>query len=345
MGKLYPDDLRQTNLARLRNWKQIIENNKYNVMLKLERKMSSNKYSDYNNTTDIEFVARLDYYSELMLTEDLNFVPRFTIKKNINPVFQMFPPNKEIKYNRDLMIKAIEFGMIIMIQYRGNKDTFMQGHSRVVYPMVLGISAKGKPLLRGFHLRGWSVSRNGNIQKDWRLFRTDRILSMSFTGSFFRLPPAGYVQNDSAMTGGITIAADFDKIRNNQKTLIQKDLIQNKQEVIIDKEEKKTTVVEVDATNTVIDLEKPFENPNISFDDRNMIRISFLKNTQNGKYVAIIGALGQKGNVVKLTSRGKYLGMFKVLKSCMGDHLGKPHLRNIEGNKLFNLMVFVKKVN
>jgi hypothetical protein len=338
---------RKHNLARLKNWDAILEVNRQNLKLGLERKVSTIKHSVWNNNTDVEYVMRHDFCPQILLKEDNTYVPRFNIKRQSNPLFAEFQPNRELKYSRDLMEKAINYGMIISIQYRGetgsSKDNFVQGHQRVIYPMVLGKSSKGKMLLRGYHLRGWSVSRNGNTQKDWRMFRADRILSMSFTGAFFRLPPVGYNMDDKGMRGGIIVAADFDIIRNNQKKLIQKEVIQNKTEVVLDG--KKSIVVQVDKTDTVLDLDDPFANPNISEEDKKIIRLTFLKSMTTNRYIAVVGALGQRGHVVKLTERGKYLGTFKVLKSTMGDGLGKPHLRNVDGKSEYELKVFIKKLN
>jgi hypothetical protein len=338
---------RALNLARLKNWQLINETHKQNIQYKIDRTVSSVKHSEWNNKRDVEYVIRKDFYPELVINEDATYVPRFSIKKYSHPIFAEFPPNKEVKYSRDLMIKAIEYGMILMVQYRGDtgesKDNFVQGHQRVIYPMVVGTSAKGKPLLRAYHLRGWSVSKNGNINKDWRMFRTDRILSMSFTGSFFRLPPDGYNSKDKGMRGGIIKAADFDEITKMQKTLVRKDVIQNKREVVLD-DKKKVVVVQVDNTNTVLDLNTPFDNPNIKEADKKLIRMTFLKSIHDGKHIAIVGALGQRGHLVKLTSRGKYLGTFRVLRAVMGDHLNKPHLKRVEGKAEFELYVFVKKV-
>jgi hypothetical protein len=52
--------------------------------------------------------------NELIL-EDNVYVPRFTTKKFTNPIFTKFPPNKPVKFDRDLMVQAITYGMIIMI--------------------------------------------------------------------------------------------------------------------------------------------------------------------------------------------------------------------------------------
>lgn len=346
---------RPKNLARIKQFDQLLENYRKKIYLQLERRVSSTKFIEHNNKQDVEFVLREEFTPEMVLNEDNIYVPRFKVKKQKNQLFSKFPPNKEFKYSRDMMELAINYGMILLIQYRGetgsSQDNFVQGHQRVIYPMVLGRSSKNNPLLRGYHLRGWSVSKNGNTQKDWRMFRADRILSMSFTGSFFRLPPSGYNMNDKHMVGGIIAAADFSVIRQNQKKLIDGSVIQNKKEVVLDqppkeeKKRKKIYAIQIESTDTVLDLEKPFDNPNLDEEDKSITRLTFLKALGSQKYICVVGALGERNSIVKLTERGKYLGSFRVMKAVMGDHLDKPHLRKLEGKEEFDLAIFVKRLN
>lgn len=334
MEGLYNNSCRKQQI-----WDKITEIHDANIKLKLERKENDSLFYDDNNENDVEFIIRHDFYPELKLNEDSTYVPRFNIKKYSNPLFAKFPPNKEIKYDRDLMMLAINYGMILQLQYRGAEDDFVQGRQRVIYPMVLGTSSKGKPLLRAYHLKGWSQSQNGKIDKVWRMFRTDRILSMSFTGNFFRLAPAGYSMQDKGMRGGIIVAADFNKIRDNQKTLIENNLIQNKEQINL------KDTIEVDETNTKLNLSEPFINPNLNEDDKKLIRLTFLKSTTTNHYIAILGALGEKNKIVKVSNRNKYLGQYKVLKWITGDNLGKPHMKNVEGQLEFDLFIFIKKMN
>lgn len=338
MGYLYPDSIRRANLARLKNWDKIVETKEAHNSLLLERKINDIKYYENNNKKDVEFIMRHDYYPEIKVNEDNTFVPRFNIKKYTHPLFSKFPPNKELKYSRDLMVMAINYGMILQIQYRGAKDDFVQGRQRVIYPMVVGTSAKGMPLLRAYHLKGWSLSENGKVDKVWRMFRTDRILTMSFTGHFFRLPPSGYNMKDKGMAGGIIAAADFSVIRNNQKSLIQKNLIQNKEQISLNES------IEIDKTDTKLDLSEPFANPNINETDKKLIRMTFMKNVATNHYIAILGALGEKNKIVRVYSRDKYLGQYKVLKWIMGDALGKPHMKNLDNQTEFDLYIFIKKL-
>lgn len=300
--------------------------------------MNLRQLKDFYNKKPVEYVLKENYE----LIEDREFIPRFTLK-NIKDL-QNIPINEPIKYSDDVMKKAIKFGMIFLVNYKGEEDSHFAGHERVIYPMVLGRSSKGKSLLRGWHLNGWSVSQKRHINKIWRLFRTDRILSMTFTGSFYRLPPAGYNMNDRGMRGGIVAKADFNEIRRNQQNLVNQNRIQNREEVEMGTEDRKFATIRVKETDTEIDLLKAMENPYISsIKDINSLRISFLKSIYGNKYVAVLGALGQPGNTVKiLTDKGINLGVYKVLDSITGNVL--KSIKNVKGNSKYTLYLFDKKV-
>jgi hypothetical protein len=206
--------------------------------------MNLSQLKDFYNKKPVEFVIKENYD----LIEDNEYIPRFSLK-NVKDIANI-PINEPVKYSDDLMIKAIKYGMMFLINYKGEKDTHFAGHERVVYPMVLGRSQQGKTLLRGWHLNGWSVSNKRHINKIWRLFRTDRILSLTFTGSFYRLPPAGYNMNDKGMRGGFIARADFNEIRRNQQNLVQQNKIQNREEVTMGDEQRKFVSIRVKETET-----------------------------------------------------------------------------------------------
>jgi hypothetical protein len=300
--------------------------------------MNLSQLRDFYNKKPVEFVIKENYD----LIEDNEYIPRFSLK-NVKDIANI-PINEPVKYSDDLMIKAIKYGMMFLINYKGEKDTHFAGHERVVYPMVLGRSQQGKTLLRGWHLNGWSVSNKRHINKIWRLFRTDRILSLTFTGSFYRLPPAGYNMNDKGMRGGIIARADFNEIRRNQQNLVQQNKIQNREEVTMGDEQRKFVSIRVKETETQIDLLKPMENAYINnVKDTAGLRISFLKSIYGNKYIAVLGALGQPGNTVKvLTEKGINLGVYKVLDSVTGQVL--KSIKNVKGNSVYDLYLFDKKI-
>jgi hypothetical protein len=300
--------------------------------------MNLKQLKDYYNTKPVEYVIKERYE----LVEDNEFIPRFSLK-NVKELANV-PINSPIKFSQDILVKAIQYGMIFLINYKGEKDSHFAGHERVIYPMVLGRSTQGKLLIRGWHLNGWSVSNKRHINKIWRLFRADRILSMTFTGSFYRLPPVGYNMNDKGMRGGIIAKADFNQIRKNQQNLVKQNKIQNREEVTLGNEERKFVSIRVKETDTKIDLLNAFDNAYINnMKDVAGLRISFLKSIYGNKYVAILGALGQPGNTVKIsTDKGKALGVYKVLDSITGDVL--KSIKNVKGNQVYDLYLFDKKL-
>jgi hypothetical protein len=300
--------------------------------------MNIKQVRDYYNTKPLEFIIRENYE----LKEDNTYVPRFTLK-NARDIANI-PVNEPIKPTQEIIVKAIKYGMIFLLNYKGEKDNHFAGHERVIYPMVIGKSSKGKILIRGYHLNGWSVSKNRHLNKIWRLFRFDRVLSMTFTGSFYRLPPAGYNMNDKGMRGGIIAKADFNEIRKNQQALLKAQEIQNREDITLEEDTRKFVTVRVKTTNTQIDMNKPFENAYVNnMKDIANLRISFLKSIYGNKYTAILGALGQPGNTVKiLDEKGTNLGVFKVLDSITGDVLKK--IKSFKGNSIFDVYIFETKI-
>lgn len=300
--------------------------------------MSLSHSRTYYNLKPVEYVVKKKH----ILKEDNEFIPRFSLK-NVKDIGNI-PINEPIKYNEQTLINAIKYGMIFMINYKGEKDNHFAGHERVIYPMVIGRSSKGKILIRGWHLNGWSVSQRRHINKIWRMFRADRILSMTFTGSFYRLAPAGYKMDDKGMRGGIIAKADFSEIRRNQQSLVNQNQIQAREEIEMGTPDQKFSSIIVKDTETQLDLLKPMENAILSAEkDINMIRMSFLKSINGNKYIAVMGALGQPGNTVKVKNdKGIQLGVYKVLDSITGQVL--KSIKNVKGNALYDLYLFDKKI-
>jgi hypothetical protein len=300
--------------------------------------MNLSQLKDYYNKKPVEFVIRENYE----LVEDREYVSKFTLK-NVKDIANI-PINEPIKYSDQTMIKAIKYGMIFLINYKGEEDNHFAGHERAIYPMVLGRSSTGKVLLRAWHLNGWSVSQKRHTEKIWRLFRTDRILSMTFTGSFYRLAPVGYNMNDKAMRGGFIAKADFNEIRRNQQALVSQNKIQNREEVTLGDEEKKSVTIRTKNTESVLDLNNPLDNAYVNnIKDIATAKISFLKSIYGNKYIAVLGALGQPGNTVKvLDDKGINIGVYKVLDSTTGQVL--KNIKKVKGNAIYDLYLFDKKV-
>jgi hypothetical protein len=300
--------------------------------------MNFSDLKTYYNTKPIEFILKENFN----LKEDRSYVPRFKLK-DIQQIADL-PVNEPLKPTMEIIIKGIKYGMIFLINYKGEKDKHFAGHERTFQPMVIGKSSKGKILIRGFHLNGWSVSSNRHVTKIWRMFRLDRVLSITFVGSFYRLPPSGYNMNDKGMRGGIIAKADFNEIRKNQQTLVKSQQIQNKEDVTLSEEGLKFASVKIKTTDTVLDMGAPLENAYINnLKDVRNVRVAFLKSIYGNKWVAILGAIGETGNTVKIIDdNNKNLGVYKVLDSISGEMLKR--IKRVKGNQTFDLYLFDKKI-
>ena len=297
--------------------------------------MDTNHQKLYYNRNDI-------YMSPRIAWNRLN-------ENKINPeIIKEFPVNKPMKFNKALMVKAIQFGMIILINYRGDKDKWRGGRERAICPMVLGRNKNtGNMLVRGWHLDGWSVSEKRNTKKVWRLFKTDNVMSMMFTGDFFRLPPKGYKRNDRVMTEVTYVAADFNVIRRNQFKLVQQGLIEDEEETDIKKPG--TVSIEVKDTETMINLEDIWESDFFNKNNQQHLKITFVKSIVGAEYMAILGVLGTKGNTVKIYDERKLLGSYKSVLSVPDKSSSMNFMNQMRKHKTvdnqteFPLYTFIKK--
>ncbi len=259
------------------------------------------------------------------------------------------PVNKRVGFTEALMVKAIQNGLVILINYAGDKDNWRGGRERVIYPMVLGVNRNtGNMLVRGWHLTGWSVSKQRIIKKEWRLFKTENIKSMMFTGDFYRLPPKGYKMNDRVMTERTIKSADFNEIRRNQDKLVNEGVITQVEKREIGEPEKSNVIMKIDArtTDTILDLTNPFNNQYVKdfkpFNKIDQLKLTFLKNINKNEYIAIIGALGTINRTVKIFDNKVFIGNFKVIKTSDGKEINR--IKYIQGQKEFALYIFNKVI-
>lgn len=298
--------------------------------------MDKNHYKLYYNNKDIYMSPKVEW-------NKLN-------ENKINPeIIKEFPVNKPMKFNKSLMVKAIQFGMIILVNYRGDKDKWRGGRERVICPLVLGRNKNtGNMLVRGWHLDGWSVSQKRNTKKVWRLFKTDNIMSMMFTGDFFRLPPKGYKRNDRVMTEITYVAADFNVIRRNQFKLVQQGLIEDEEETDI--KQPGTVSIEVKDTETFIDLDDIWANDYFNKQNQQNLKLTFVKSLVGQNYMAILGVLGTKGNTVKIYDGRKLLGSFKSVLSVPDKSSSLTFMnqmrkhKTVDNQREFPLFTFIKKL-
>ena len=299
--------------------------------------MSFYKNLSYYCIKDQVFITRPKYViNTVRIREgvDTTFVPRFSLKDT--DIFQDFPANTEVKYNPELIKRAIKWGMIIKINYRGEEDDVMEGHERFIYPMVYGRSKANNDVVRGFHLKGLSVSNGGKIEKIWRMFRCDRILSMSFTGAFFRIAPEGYNMDDKGMTK-IFARADFTDIRNLQQSLLDKDRIDTEEHTILTK----VNNIEAKDLNWELKLFNPWQNNVIPKRDAKTIRVTFAKPVVgDGPHIALVGISVNTNSTFELKVNSKVVGKYKSIKWKMADRIEGE--LSIDGVDKFKAYLFLR---
>ena len=283
------------------------------------------------------------------------FGPKVNEAQQIDPnIIPNFPINKPVKYSEDIMKKAIKYGLVILMNYKGEKDLWKGGRERVIQPMVLGRNKNTQNILvRGFHLEGWSVSQRAETKKVWRLFKVENIISMTFTGNFFRLPPVGYRMNDRIMTETILAKADFNEIRRNQNTLLKGGQIQAEEETTISTPTGGVTSIELSNSNSQIDLKLPYKNLLINKKNLDQVRFAKDPSTQSmkfsvmrsmfgNKYLVIVGAIGTINRQVKVFDGKTLLGNYRCIKSFLGSELDKNKI--IDNQNIFDLYVFNRKL-
>ena len=120
--------------------------------------------------------------------------------------------------------------------------------------------------------------------------------------------------------------------------------IQNREEVTLGDEERKSVTIRTKSTGSVLDLNNPLDNAYVNnIKDISTAKISFLKSIYGTKYIAVLGALGQPGNTVKvLDEKGINIGVYKVLDSTTGQVL--KNIKKVKGNAIYDLYLFDKKV-
>jgi hypothetical protein len=276
------------------------------------------------------------------MKNDKVYSTKLRINENNNPV-EGFDVNKTYKYDQSLMIKAIKNGMIINMLYKGEKDTSSNGSERTFCPLVLGINKNTKNyLVRGFHLDGYSVGESRDVQKVWRLFNIDNIISMSFTGNFMRTSPKNYRMNDRVMSERTIQRADFNEIRRNQNRLIQSGVIEAEEEAQINT---KLTIasINVEKSDVELDLKNPWKNNVLSDQQKNpsIVKVSILKSIMGDNYIAIIGAIGTLNRSVKVYDNNVLIGTFKCLDAFTGDQFNKH--RMVRNKSQFPIYLFKGK--
>lgn len=172
--------------------------------------------------------------------------------------------DERVPYNKELMIQAIEQGREVGILFQSNNEKYKMplAKYRIIYPVAIGISKKGNPVIRAFHKMGQSEKvalatgkRSAEVENTWRLLKTSNIKAMWLTGNFFRGPLEAYNSNGDAGMVNIEVQADFNQIRKYQDELIAS--IEDKKE----QEQKRKNIVHLFKQTGERPVEQPVQNP------------------------------------------------------------------------------------
>lgn len=107
-----------------------------------------------------------------------------------------------VKFDKDLMVKAIREGWEVGLLFFSKNDKYQARtyKSRIIYPVAMGVSQKGNPVIRAFHKLGQSEAtglkkkakgeknwKSAETSNEWRLFKVSNISRMWLTGNFFNV--------------------------------------------------------------------------------------------------------------------------------------------------------------
>lgn len=110
-----------------------------------------------------------------------------------------------VKFDKDLMVKAIREGWEVGLLFFSKNDKYQARtyKSRIIYPVAMGVSQKGNPIIRAFHKLGQSEAaglrkkaageknwKSAETSNEWRLFKVSNISRMWLTGNFFNVNEA-----------------------------------------------------------------------------------------------------------------------------------------------------------
>ena len=172
--------------------------------------------------------------------------------------------DERVPYNKELMIQAIQQGREVGILFQSNNEKYKMpiAKYRIIYPVALGISKKGNPVIRAFHKMGQSEKdaiatgkRSPEVENTWRLLKFSNIKSMWITGNLFRGPLEAYNSNGDKGMVNIEVQADFNKIKTYQDNLIAN--IKDKKE----QEQKRKNIVHLFKQTGERPIEEPIKNP------------------------------------------------------------------------------------
>ena len=110
------------------------------------------------------------------------------------------------------MKDAIEQGREVGVLFQSDNSKYKMpvAKYRIIQPVAMGTTSKGKLALRVVHVIGQSEKeairtgiRSAEAESEWRLLNTENIKGMWYTGRFYSDDIPDYSPNDSMLTGQI----------------------------------------------------------------------------------------------------------------------------------------------
>lgn len=262
------------------------------------------------------------------------YIPRE--RKDIDSIVPNFPVNKEMPYSLEKMKIAIRNGMILRMKYKGGKEQKDAETERMIFPLLVGTDKNATPQLRAWHLKGFSVSAGGETERVWRMFRTDRIVSITFEGNFYRSIPDGYNKEDKHIINRYEVA-DLQTITRNQERLRSSRQVVDVQDVNVTLN-KPNPEVRLQKTSTKLNLKNIFSNTYINQNRNQMetIKLLFIKGLESEEIYALFGVIGEQGKEVQMYSAsGSKIEKGVILGSAMGKEA--TQIKEIEEQTEFTL--------
>jgi len=175
--------------------------------------------------------SSLQYKKKLLEQSGINFQKLLMeIVTDAQRISALAKSGERVPFNAELMKQAITYGMEVGLSFKSNNEKYTMpiAKMRTILPVALGKNKYGKIIIRGIHEVGQSESeaiktgvRSAEANNKWRLFKSENIKGMWFTGKMFTsLPIGGFSKQDSAMTGGIISEFNPNIAAANQKMLI-----------------------------------------------------------------------------------------------------------------------------
>lgn len=136
--------------------------------------------------------------------------------------------SERVPFDVQMMRDAIEQGREVGVLFQSNNEKYKMpvAKYRLIQPVAMGTTSKGKLAVRVVHVFGQSEKearktgvRSAEVENEWRLLDTNNIKGMWYTGRFYSDSIPNYNPNDQ-MLSGISARYDRNKAKAFQDQLV-----------------------------------------------------------------------------------------------------------------------------